>query len=250
MLNRNFIVFSEFLQKLDFKKESDQRFLCLQVSLIVFYLPTSQNSNVHAKALQKEVIELRKKGFQVFVVREKVWINKEELIKKMIQSKLQKRIAVFARDLSVHQINEQIANNFLKKNHLLGASRGRWYLALSIPPHRSFRFQHYSAGDVLGIAVFGKNIKRKKEGFEGMQSIEWVRFSTIPEIRIVGGLGKVFEKLFQMEKYDDIMTYVDIETNDSLGLQAFGFEVEEMTAPILIEEEFNLGNYKLRYVRS
>ena len=45
------------------------------------------------------------------------------------------------------------------------------------------------------------------------------------------------------------MTYVDIECNDSKGLQAIGFSVEEITDPIAIGDEYNLGNYKLRYVR-
>jgi len=249
-LNSSFVNFSEFLEQNNFEIQANQSFLHIKAKLLVFYVSSENTTKIAAQKLQKEVLELRKKGFSVFVVREQVWENKSDLIRKIIVHKTTKLISVFARDLVVEQISEKVAKDFLETNHLLGFCKGRKYFSISIPAHRAFRFQKYNFSKILAVAVFGKNISRKKVGFEGDKSIEWSRFATLPEIRIVGGLTKVLKYLQEVEHFDDIMTYVAIETNDSKGLRGMGFVLEEITEPFQLGEEFNLGNYKLRYVKS
>lgn len=250
ILTNSFSRFKEFVLQHQFVKQANQSFLHLNAHLKVFFVESGKNTKNASKNLQKQVLELRKNGFQVFVVREENWLNKELLIREIIRYKLQKLIAVFARDLKVSKISASDAKDFLKKNHLLGLVKSRTYIALYIPEHRKFRFEKFGFSGIVAVAVFGKNMLRKKEGFEGTKSVEWARFVTLPEIRIVGGITKVFDYLNEMDPFDDVMTYVDIENNDSKGLQNIGFTLEEITEPIQLNDGYNLGNYKLRYVRS
>ncbi|MEY2792242.1 MAG: hypothetical protein RJA76_234 [Bacteroidota bacterium] len=217
---------------------------------MIIYLETSPNSLEQSNDLQKEVLNLRYKGFLVWVIRQKVWLNKKKLIQILIQSRLQKQLAVFARDIHIKMVSEDVSYAFLEKYHLLGFTKSRFYLGIYIPTHRIHRYSSNGLPELIGVAIFGKNLIRKKEGFQGKKSLEWVRLATLPWIRIVGGISKIFNYMEDLEAFDDIMTYVDIESNDAKGLKGFGFHLEEISPPMMVEDEFNLGNYKLRYVKS
>lgn len=250
-MNSSFQTFKDFIATLQFIEKEDAFFYHTNLKVILFFVQSNQQSLQASFDLQGKVLELRKESWKVLVVREDVWKNKEQLIRSVIIFKMQKLISVFARDLQVKKITEIEAIDFLQKNHLLGACKSKIYIALKIPPHRAFRFEKYGfSGDTMAVAVFGKNMTRKKEGFEGQKSIEWARFATLPSIRIVGGISKVFDFVNDLSPFDDVMTYVDIESNDAKGLLSLGFHLEEILDPMAISDGFNLGNYKLRYVKS
>ncbi len=250
-MNSYFLTFKDFILKLQFIEKEVGYFYHANSKVILFFVHSNQQSLQAAFDLQDKVLGLRKESWKVLVVREVVWRNKEQLIRSVILFKMQKLISVFARDLHVKKITETEAIDFLQKNHLLGACKGKMYIALYIPPHRAFRFEKYGfSRKTLAVAVFGKKLTRKKEGFEGQKSIEWARFATLPSIRIVGGISKVFEFVNELSPFDDVMTYVDIESNDAKGLLSLGFHLEDIMDPMAVSEGFNLGNYKLRYVKS
>ena len=246
--------FRQFLTELQFEEQATNRFFHPNTSLYVYFVETNTNTYANVLEMQKQVIELRKEGAKLWVVRQSVWEKKEALIRRMMLAKLNKLKAVFARDLQVVEVSEVQAKSFLENFHLLGFTHGNRYLGLKIPDHRLFRFQDFDylnkeCNGFLAIAIFGKTITRKKIGYEGMRSLEWIRLATIPSIRLVGGITKFFEYCYKKSPFDDIMTYVDIENNDAKGLMSLGFKLEEITPPLALDKEFNLGNYKLRYVK-
>lgn len=249
-----FISCSAFLKAHRFVEYASHQFYHVEAGLWIYYLPNAMKSVDEAIAFREKVLAKRKEGATVFVIRQSVWEMRLTLIQTLIQAKLQKLIAVFARDLRVEIVSEDIAKEFLSRHHLLGFTKGKWYVALFVPPHRMYRFSRnpeilQANNGLLAIAIFGKTIKRNKPGVEGMRSLEWIRLATLPTIRLVGGISKLFDFMFDQEPFDDMMTYVDIETNDARGLMGFGFQVEEMMDPMELTTGFNLGNYKLRYVR-
>lgn len=243
-----------FLKAHQFVEQGPQRYYHSEADLWVFYLENQLSSKDEALTLQQEVLNNRKQDANIWVIRASVWEARASLIQRMLQAKLKKLIAVFARDLRLELVSEPTAKEFLTANHLLGFSKGKWYVAIVVPPHRRYRFSQYpeivqANNGLLAIAIFGKTLIRNRTGVEGMRSLEWIRLATIPSIRLVGGLSKLFDFIQEKEAFDDIMTYVDVESNDARGLQRFGFRLEEITQPIDLPSGFNLGNYKLRYVR-
>ncbi len=243
-------IFRAFILDFPFEEIRENYFFHSNQNLIIYFLENYQQIENKAIELQKEVISLRGRETNVLVIREQVWLHKAELVKILIKNKLQKRIGVFARDLHVQLISKELAADFLNQYHPLGFTNSRIYLGVYIPKHRAFRFQKNDLPELIAVATFGKNITRKKVGVEGQKSLEWIRLATLPTIRMVGGISKIFHFLHSVEAFDDIMTYVDIEWNDAKGLLNMGFVLEEITLPINLGKEFNLGNYKLRYVKS
>lgn len=248
-LNTSFDSFREFVTSLSFEQIDNVNFVHKKERIWLIFVADHISSKEEGIEWQQRVLELRKESWTVRLIRKQVWDSKKELICLKIKYMMTGLIAVFARDLSVFSIAAKEADKFLDQYHLLGHTKGVHYVALTIPPHRAFRFEKNGINGIVAVAVFGRNIIRKSVGFEGTRSMEWVRFATLPSIRVVGGITKVFDYMYGLEAFDDIMTYVDIESNDAKGLQNIGFQVEEITLPIQLASGFNVGNYKLRYVR-
>jgi len=92
-----------------------------------------------------------------------------------------------------------------------------------------------------------------------------VRFATIPNVSITGGLSKLITKFAIDHEPGDLMTYVDPLTGETQGLTKIGFHRLENTKPILLHvntsthervhankmkdkevlDFYNLGNVKL-----
>lgn len=248
-LNSSLDTFREFVTSLSFVQIDKVNFVHTNERIWLIFTAECISSKEEGIEWQQRVLELRKESWKVRLIRKEVWDIKQELICTQIKHMVTGLTAVFARDLSVFSIAAKEADTFLDQYHLLGRTKGNHYVALSIPPHREFRFEKNGMKGIVAVAIFGRNIIRKSAGFEGTRSIEWVRFATLPSIRVVGGITKVFDYLYGLDAYDDIMTYVSIESNDAKGLLGIGFQVEEITLPIQLDRGFNVGNYKLRYVR-
>jgi len=250
ILSLSLATLREFLLSLSFVENENHHFVHPDSRVYIIYKFPCVTTKEEALKLQNEIISLRKQDWKVRVIQQDIWEKKNDLIKWQISRSLLGLQTVFARDLEVHLIDDKIAFSFLEKYHLLGSTKGKYYFALSIPPHREFRFKKLGISGMVAVAVFGRTIIRNKVGFEGKKSIEWIRFATLPSIRIVGGITKVFNYLYNLDAYDDIMTYVDIESNDAKGLESIGFQMEEIMDPMALIHGYNLGNYKLRYARS
>lgn len=248
-MSSSFHTFQDFATSLSFQQIDSIHFVHQVDKIWLIFIDEDIAEIEMARKWQQKVLQLRNESWKVRVLRKEVWDQRNELIQVQIKCMLRGLTPVFARDLSVIRITSKEASEFLNKHHLLGATKGNHFIALSIPAHRAFRFEKKGLNGIVAVAVFGRNMTRKKVGFEGIRSIEWIRFATLPSIRIVGGITKVFDFLFGLDAYDDMMTYVDIESNDAKGLQRLGFQVEEITSPIQLVNGFNLGNYKLRYGR-
>ncbi len=64
-----------------------------------------------------------------------------------------------------------------------------------------------------------------KDGRE-VRSYEWVRYCSLPDVRVVGGMGKILEEFISQVRPDDIMTYSDPRWSDGDAYKALGFVPE------------------------
>lgn len=234
------------------------------VSLLHF---DSIKQQISPKIWQDSIIHNRNKFEHFLCIWEDNWYHRRDFIKTYICQLINGNASVFARDLKVDFITENVSSAFLKKSHILGSSKGKFYLGIFVPPHRHFRgikspFE-WEGNPLIAVAVFGKTLVMKDQAYLGQKSTELVRFASLPGTRIVGGITKAlafYQKSFQVE---NVMTYVDQEWNNGKGFLGIGFEIESLTSPLLFKidtslnrilvhnwEEANVcnaGNLKLRY---
>lgn len=143
--------------------------------------------------------------------------------------------SIYARNCTVKSIDVSECGDFLEKNHSLGSTGAKFCYALVLErPDKSGLKQ----GTVVAVSTFGGE-KKWKKNVGVIRSYEWIRFASIKDYRVVGGLSKVLKKFISDNAPDDIMTYVDAFTSDGKSYIKLGFEVEG-------EKKFENGNKSLK----
>jgi hypothetical protein len=194
-------------------------------------------------------LKINAKNLYIF---EDLWHTHEEIIASKINWHAGLHEKINARKCSVINIGEGDAILFMNRNHLMNHANAKYYYALI---HEK---------QILAVAGFshGRKMNRLPEGKLGY---ELVRFATIPNVSITGGLSKLISKFAGEYEPGDIMTYVDPLNGEILGLTKVGFKQTENTKPILLHvntqthervhanknkdenvfDFYNLGNIKL-----
>ena len=88
----------------------------------------------------------------------------------------------------------------------------------------------------MAVASFSKARRWSKKGENGEQeticSYEWLRYASLPELRVLGGMGRILARFIEDFHPDDIMSYVPLrhfsgEVYESLGFVCEGVKVFE-----------------------
>lgn len=96
--------------------------------------------------------------------------------------------------------------------------------------------QTYPIGTLVAVATFSKARRWSKKGENGEQeticSYEWLRYASLPELRVLGGMGRILARFIEDFHPDDIMSYVPLrhfsgEVYESLGFVSEGVKVFE-----------------------
>lgn len=133
---------------------------------------------------------------------------------------------VFARNCDVRRIDRKTADAFLDANHIYGSASCRHCYGLfrrrvtgasekpSCPPESSAEAAHTfpamenvpSAGELVAVATFSNARRWEKQG-RIINSYEWIRYASLKDTRVVGGMGKLLNAFIEERHPDDIMTY-------------------------------------------
>ena len=94
--------------------------------------------------------------------------------------------------------------------------------------------QTYPIGTLVAVATFSKARRWTKDDADGepqvICSYEWLRYASLPEVRVLGGMGRVLARFIGEHHPDDIMTYVPLrhfsgEVYESLGFVCEGVKI-------------------------
>lgn len=94
--------------------------------------------------------------------------------------------------------------------------------------------QTYPVGTLVAVASFSKARRWSKKGENGEQeticSYEWLRYASLPELRVLGGMGRILARFIEDFHPDDIMSYVPLrhfsgEVYESLGFVCEGVKI-------------------------
>lgn len=150
--------------------------------------------------------------------------------------------SVFARNCEIRRIDRELAASFLNACHLYGdcAASVRYGIFVSrysgaegcaegIKPGHP-----YPIGTLVAVATFSKARRWTKNDADGepqvICSYEWLRYASLPEVRVLGGMGRVLARFIGEHHPDDIMTYVPLrhfsgEVYESLGFVCEGVKI-------------------------
>lgn len=141
---------------------------------------------------------------------EDMWRRRKELVQSRILSHAGHFRSIFARNCIVHRIDTPQANSFLEKWHSYGGARSK------------FRYGLFYKDQLTAVASFSAPRPMMREKI--VQSYEWVRYASLPDTRVVGGMGKLLEAFVREIKAEEIMSYADLEWGDGSVYRTLGFE--------------------------
>lgn len=138
------------------------------------------------------------------------WQSKQTLVESKLLTLSGKNATIHGRDCHVGKVSKPICEAFMVENHLLGSVNAEYFFGIF---HRS---------TLIGCASFAKPKHMIYENPPYM-SIEMVRFATIKNITVTGGLGKIIHYMKKEKIADEIMTYIDRDWSEGESFEKVGF---------------------------
>lgn len=154
------------------------------------------------------------------LVPEDMWRGRPGMMRPRLLAQLGRFRSVFARNTVISRIGKEEAASFLDRCHSYcdAASRYRYGVFTK-------------AGELVAVASYSSGRTWVKEG-RTVRSYEWVRYASLPDVRVVGGMGKVLKAFEEDVHPDDIMSYADMEWTDGAVYERLGFIEDGIRPPV------------------
>lgn len=213
---------------------------------------------------QTSLFALRAKGLRVVRIWEDQWFYKKAIVCSRLTSLFGLNQKLPGRVCQVRRIDKAEAQAFLDKNHLQGYVGSKLKYGLFVP-QRYYRLfdglSHdfdLSREETLVAAMTFSNPKKFYLDDRIVDSYEMIRFGTLMNFSVVGGLNKLLNHFIKEKKEGNVMTYADADWSDGSTYQKMGFKLTEIIPPIPFRlnennerersengEIFNSGSLKL-----
>ena len=153
-------------------------------------------------------------GIQLIQIFEDEWINKQEIVKSMILSKLGLiNNKIHARKCEIKKVNNKEAGIFLNNNHIQGEING-------------IHYGLFSNNELISILTISKSRYTKKYDYE------LLRFCSKINTIIVGGFSKLLSYIkINILDNKSLISYCDIRYSNSNSYNAVGFKLINKSSP-------------------
>jgi len=146
-------------------------------------------------------------NYHLFTIWEDDWENKKEIIKSMLNYKLNKTEKhISARNCNIKEVDYQTAKEFLIENHLQGNCVN------------SVRIGLFYKNKLVSLMTFGKRKISNKTQFE------LLRFANILNISIAGGASKLFKYFITNYHPTKIISYASLDFSEGNLYEILGFQ--------------------------
>lgn len=213
-----------------------------QFCLILVSLEAWQHSGPSESAAQDMLAALlvrRKAGITTIVLWEDYWLTKKPIVISRLMAMQGVSVRIPARLTQVRRTDNVTTTDFLTVNHLNGPTSSKFRYGLYLPRRYyrilppDYHFDSSSDEMLVAVATFS-NARIFTQHNEPFRSHELIRFGSLLNTNVVGGLDKLL-RAFTSEKHpDDIMTYADLEWSDGAGYAKLGFERRDVNPPARI----------------
>lgn len=176
-----------------------------------------KSKNIAAKYYHSMKTELlQNQGIQLLHIFENEWNNEttKEIWKSMILNKIGQAIPVFARNLKIEEVSQDVVKKFLNKNHLQQyGTPSRINIALTYQD------------SILALMTFSKPRYNKEYEYE------LIRFCTLLNHRVIGGASKILKYFEKTYKPKSIISYANRRWSDGNLYRAIGFKETGVSNP-------------------
>ena len=144
--------------------------------------------------------------------------------------------SIFARNCEVRRIEKDAAADFLNRCHLYGDCAAKYRYGIFVQRYSGAEnrpqpdqsgvltepFHPYPVGTLVAVASFSNGRKWLK-GEQEIRSFEWLRYASLPEVRVIGGMGRILSTFIEEVHPDDIMSYAPAEHYEGEVYEKLGF---------------------------
>lgn len=153
------------------------------------------------------------KNIQLIHIFSNEWVNKKDIVKSIIRSKLNKlENKIYARKCKIKEVSNIDSRNFLNNNHLQGHKNSKIKLGL------------YFEEELVSLMTFSKRQK----------NYDWEldRFCNKLNISVVGGASKLFKNFLKLQyPFNSVLTYADIKYSNGNLYEQLGFSLDHISSP-------------------
>ena len=140
---------------------------------------------------------------------------------------------VYARNCAVRRIERAVAERFLEETHSYGDALSRFRYGLFVERVTGEKGPGNPVpGDLVAVATFSK-ARGRVIGGRRVRSHEWVRYASLPGVRVEGGMGKFLDAFVAEVRPEDVMTYADLEWSDGRAYRELGFALDSEREPVM-----------------
>lgn len=194
-------------------------FVCVNVNVIPVSVSSVSLESAEEQRVRLSGVVSVLPGKKVLVP-EDMWRGRPEMMRPRLLAQLGRFRSVFARNTVVSRIGKEEAASFLDRCHSYRDAASR------------YRYGVFTkAGELVAVASFSSGRTWVKEG-RTVRSYEWVRYASLPDVRVVGGMGKVLKAFEEDVHPDDIMSYADMEWTDGAVYERLGFIEDGIRPPV------------------
>ena len=159
--------------------------------------------------------ECIKKGIRLFHIFEDEWIEKQNIIKSMLNNLLNKNITkIYARKCEIKEVTYNDSVNFLNENHLQGNCVSK------------IRYGLYYNDELVSLMTFGKTrFTKDKDGYE------LLRFCNKLNTTVIGGASKLINHFIKSYTPKNIISYADRRWSNGNLYEKLGFKQYRVSPP-------------------
>lgn len=141
---------------------------------------------------------------------ENEWVEKTEIVKSVLESKLGMSKRIYARKCQIVEISKRRHIEFMDENHMQGGK------GCTV----AYGLEHDDR--LLAVMSFNKHHKYQWE---------ITRFATEVGMTVVGGASKIFKHFIREHNPDSILTFADRRYSDGNLYKKLGFDLDSITSP-------------------
>jgi len=149
---------------------------------------------------------------------EDIYQQNPEVVNSRILSLLGQSERIYARNTSIKSISQTDLDSFLNVNHLNHSTKCKYKYGL------------LEEDKLVAVAAFGRSCPIQHGG-QNYISHELIRYCSLLNHTVVGGLSKLISHFVKAHKPEHLMTYVDQEWSQGKSYLQMGFQVDSITTP-------------------